>query len=221
MDHLSGRPLATAPLESVPRLLGETHAELHNMDPNPLVKALQDKGIAEYEYGFARRFDWLCERAEQVPWVRPGIDWLRRHRPPGPERPSVCHCDYHPFNVMVDQGEITGVVDWGGLALADPAYDVGNTIVLLTIAFKHLAASMADLPTIDFDEMAELYLAAYRTHRPLESTNLGYYRARRCVQALVEGVEGQQVWQHPLIVQDLLACVHEVTGFQLSVQSTR
>jgi aminoglycoside phosphotransferase (APT) family kinase protein len=150
-----------------------------------------------------------------MPWTGPGIDWLRQHRPAEPGRPSICHCDYHPFNVLVHEGQVTGILDWGGLALADQAYGVGNTLVLLTIAVKHLAASMGAFPTVDVNAMAELYLAAYRTHRPLDGTHLGYYRVRRCVQALIEGVEGQQVWQHPLIVRDLLACIRDLAGIQL------
>jgi aminoglycoside phosphotransferase (APT) family kinase protein len=217
MDYLPGVSLATAPQESVPRLLGQTQAKLHGIDSNALVKWLADQGIARQGYTFASRFDWLCERAKVVPWVRPGMDWLRQHRPPDPERLSVCHGDFHPLNVMVDQGAVTGILDWGGLALADPAYDVGNTLVLLTIAVKNLAASMGLFPGADFDHMAESYLAAYRAQRPLESTHLDYFRARRCVQALVEGAEGQEVWQHPSIVRDLLACIHEVTGMRIEM----
>ena len=67
------------------------------------------------------------------------------------------------------------------------------------------------------DRMAERYLAAYRAHRTLTGTNLDYYRVRRCVRALVEGAEGQEVWQHPLIVQDLLASIHQITNIQLTV----
>jgi hypothetical protein len=37
------------------------------------------------------------------------------------------------------------------------------------------------------------------------------------VRALVEGVEGQKVWQHPLIVRGLLTTIHDVTGIQLSM----
>jgi len=115
---------------------------------------------------------------------------------------------------MYADGKITGILDWGGIA--DPAYDVGNTLVLLAIPFRHLAASMG-FSSIDFDLMADLYLRAYRTHRDLEVINLDYYRVRRCVRALIEGVEGQQVWQHPLIVRDLLATSHDVTGVQVSM----
>ena len=37
------------------------------------------------------------------------------------------------------------------------------------------------------------------------------------VLALVQGVEGQKVWQHPLIERDLLATIHDVTGVQVSM----
>jgi hypothetical protein len=89
--------------------------------------------------------------------------------------------------------------------------------VLITVAFKHLAAAMDDLPPVDFDLMVELYLAAYRTHRPLDGTNLDYYRVRRCVMSLAQGAEGQKVWQHPLTVRDLLAYILDITGIQIIV----
>jgi hypothetical protein len=76
---------------------------------------------------------------------------------------------------------------------------------------------MDGLPSVDWDLMADLYLAAYRTHRSLDDTNLDYYRVRRCVMALVQGFEGQKVWQHPLIVRDLLAYILDITGIQITV----
>ena len=50
MDHLPGRPLAVAPPESVPGLLGKTHAELHNSDPAPLMEMLSEKGVDDDGY---------------------------------------------------------------------------------------------------------------------------------------------------------------------------
>jgi len=89
--------------------------------------------------------------------------------------------------------------------------------VLITIASKHLTASMDAFSYVDWDLMARLYLSAYRTRKPLDDANLDYYRVRRCVMALVQGVEGQKVWQHPLIVRDLLAAIHDITGIQISM----
>jgi aminoglycoside phosphotransferase (APT) family kinase protein len=217
MDHLPGQLLALAPPESVPELMGKTHAELHSIDPEPLIKALQDRGIAEYGYRLASRFDWLRDKADEMPWLRQAVNWLLEHRPPEPERLSVCHGDFHPFNLLYADGKVTGVLDWPGFAITDPVFDVANSIVIITIAAKHLAPSMEGVPSADWDLMADVYLAAYRARRPLDDTSLDFYRVRRCVMALVQGVEGQKVWQHPLIVRDLLAYIFDITGIQITM----
>jgi aminoglycoside phosphotransferase (APT) family kinase protein len=217
MDRLPGQLLAVAPPESVPELMGKTQAELHNIDPAPLIKTLDEKGIAEYVYGLASRFDWLNAKAEKLPWLRQAVDWLLEHRPPEPEHRSVCHGDFHPFNLLYADGKVTGVLDWPGFAVTDPVFDVANSIVIITIAAKHLTASMEGVPSVDWDLMADVYLAAYRAQRSLDDTNLDYYRVRRCVMALIQGVEGQKVWQHPLIVRDLLAYILDGTGIRITI----
>jgi hypothetical protein len=120
-------------------------------------------------------------------------------------------------SLLYADGKVTAVLDWPGFAIADPAFDVANSLVLITISARRLAASIEGLPPVDWDLFADLYLAAYRAHRFLDDTNLDYYRARRCVLALVEGFEGQQVWRRPLIVGDLLAYIQHVTGIQIAV----
>jgi aminoglycoside phosphotransferase (APT) family kinase protein len=217
MDCLPGQPLVAAPMESVPGLLGQTHAELHDIDPAPLIRALHDQGIAERDYRLASRFEELRHRAADLPWIAPGVHWLLANRPPEPERLSVCHGDFHPTNLLYADGRVTGVLDWPGFAIADPAFDVANSLMLITIPVRHMAASMPAFASIDWEGVADLYLAAYRAHRPLDGTNLDYYRVRRCMLALVEGFEGQQVWQHPGIVSDLLAYILELTGIRISV----
>jgi aminoglycoside phosphotransferase (APT) family kinase protein len=217
MDHLPGQTLAVALQEEVSEPLGRAHAELHNLDPVPLIATLREKGINDDGYRLKSRFDWLKSKATEQPWLHQAVDWLLEHRPPEPVRLSICHGDFHPFNIMSADGEITGVLDWGGFSIADPVYDVGNTMVLITVAFRHLAASIEGLPPIHFDRMAECYLAAYRVYRPLDEANLDYYRVRRCVMSLAQGVEGQKVWQHPLIVRDLLAFIRQITGIQITM----
>lgn len=216
MDFLPGQPLIAAPAERMPALLGAMHAALHNTDPAPLLAALNAQGISRDACRIAGRFDWLRDRLAGVPWLHQVADWLLDHRPPESEHPTVCHGDFHPLNILYAEDRVTGVLDWPGFAIADPAYDVGNTIVLLTVPYKNLAASMGFRP-VDWERVVELYLAAYRTHRALNDTYLDCYKVRRCVLALVEGVEGQKVWQHPLIVQDLIATIHDITGIHISM----
>lgn len=217
MDYIPGQLLMNAPPETVPEILGKTHAELHKIDPKALIGALEEQGIDEYAYTLNSRFDWLQGRADKLPWVREGAGWLIDNRPPEPGHLAVCHGDFHALNILVDDGKVTGVLDWPGFAIADPVFDVANTIVLTTIPAKHLTASMEGFSAVDWDFAAELYLSAYRTHKQLDSTNLDYYRVRRCVMALIQGFEGQKVWQHPLIVNDLVGYIHRITGIQITI----
>ena len=60
------------------------------------------------------------------------------------------------------------------------------------------------------------YLSAYQKHRTLELSNLDYYVVRRCLLALLQGVEGQVVWQNPLVVRDVLAQIREKAGLRIS-----
>lgn len=219
MDYLSGQPLMMAPPDTVPALLGKTHAALHSIDPQPLIRTLQEQGIDDSGYSLNSRFDLLKEKARTLPWIREGVRWLIEHRPPEPECLAVCHGDFHPLNILVEDGTVTGVLDWPGFAITDPAFDVANTLVLTTIPAKHLAVSWEGFSSVDWDAVAEGYVSAYRLHRHLDSTNVAYYRVRRCVAALIEGVEGQKVWQHPLIVNDLIGYIHHITGIQITISA--
>ena len=219
MEHLPGSLLVTAPPEHVPAALGEAHAALHELDPAPLVEALEAEGIEASRYRLAGRYDWLRRTGDEMPWIRDGVDWLMANRPSEPARLSVCHGDFHPMNILCVNGEVTGVLDWPGFVIADPALDVANSLVLMTIPAKHLITAPSGAPSLDWVGIEIPYLTAYQARRSLDVANLDYYRVRRCVMALIEGVERQKVWQHPGIVADLLAYVKQVTGISVTMPS--
>jgi aminoglycoside phosphotransferase (APT) family kinase protein len=133
------------------------------------------------------------------------------NRPPESERISVCHGDFHPLNILVQDGRVTGVLDWAGFMVADPIVDVATTVVLTMISAKHL------LSLAEWETAVEMYLDAYayRAHRSLDLKQLDYYKVRRCVMALVDGASGQLVWQHPMIVKDLTEYTREITGIHI------
>jgi aminoglycoside phosphotransferase (APT) family kinase protein len=218
MAYLPGELMMTAPIETIPELLGKTHAALHKIDPEPLIRSLKEGGIQENAYGLSNRLDWLFRKASKLPWLRDGADWLATRRPSDPDSLAVCHGDFHPLNILIDEGRVTGVLDWGGFIIADPVYDVGNTIMLTTIPIKQLGDT-ADMKfsAVDWDIAAQLYLDAYRSVRPLDGKHLDYYRVRRCVFALIQGVEGQVIWQHPLIVKDLVEYIYKITSVRIKM----
>ena len=210
--------MITAPIETIPEVLGKTHAALHGIDTEPLIKSLGEQGIDKNMCRLSVRFDWLKDRTSKLSWIRDGVDWLIENRPPEPERLAVCHGDFHPLNILIQDGEITGVLDWPGFLIADPALDIANTIVLATIPIKYLASTVEqDFSSVDWEMAAELYLDAYRSQRLLDSTHLDYYRIMRSVNALIEGFEGQEVWQHPLMVKDLIEYIHKITEIRITM----
>jgi len=210
MALLPGELMVTLPFETIAGLLGESHAALHCMDPGPLVRSLREQGFAENAYRFGRRLEELRGVEGEYPWLGEGIDWLVAHRPPEPERLSICHGDFHPLNILVQDGQITGVVDWPGFMIADPVMDVANSIVLSAVPARHLFS----VPGVD--KFLGMYLDAYRAHRPLDLTYLHYYQARRCITALLDGARGNRAWQIPAVIEDLIDQVHSATGIRIA-----
>jgi len=220
MDYLPGEPMVMGPMESVPSLLGKNHAALHQIDPDPLVKAIHAAGIDQSGLFVKHRFQSFRKRAGEFPWLREAVEWLVENQPAQPDQLAICHGDYHPLNILVQDGEVTGVLDWSGFLIGDPAIDIGNTLVLITIPFKYVAPSLGfDFSNVDFQDVAEAYLEAYQSVKRLDGTHLNYFRVQRCVNALIEGVQGQAVWQHPLIVKDLLEYIHTVTNLNIDFRN--
>jgi aminoglycoside phosphotransferase (APT) family kinase protein len=212
MALLPGDLMTTAPFETIPGMMGTAHARLHNTDPEPVIRALQEQGFDQRRYRLSGRMDWLQVHASRHPWLKEGVDWLIENCPPEPTGLAVCHGDFHPLNILVQDGQVTGVLDWPGFIVADPVLDIANTVTLTQISAKHILGLQEVGPAV------ELYLDAYRAQRPLDLGNLDYYRARRCIHALWEGAGGQSVWQHPGIVQDLVATTQAVTGLRIEPQ---
>jgi hypothetical protein len=93
--------------------------------------------------------------------------------------------------------------------IGDPAMDVAFTGCLYTVPARVL------IPDLDPEQLEETYLDAYRRARPLDETNIVYYGAIRCVQALLEGAQGQAVWRHPDVLKLLLASIYDVAGIKI------
>jgi aminoglycoside phosphotransferase (APT) family kinase protein len=113
------------------------------------------------------------------------------------------------MNLLVQEGKVTGVLDWPGFLIADPAFDVANTVTLMETSGKHL------LHIEQWEILIQMYLAAYQAERPIDLTHLDYYRVRRCVGALAEGAHGQQVWRQPPVVRDLVEAIEQATGIRV------
>src|SRR5262249_43962750 len=133
MHYVEGQTLLTAMtrpsmLWRAPHLLASAHARLHALDPLPILMALEKAGVPSS----LTRIEDVLVRLQARTQVRglegllPGCAWLAAHRPPAIGRASILHGDFHPGNVLVANGAVTGVIDWPNAGLGEPAADVAT-----------------------------------------------------------------------------------------------
>jgi len=214
MDFSEGDTLLESglPFDQIFKILGTLHAKMHNIDSEPIVQKILEVGWDIESISFDGRLEWYRTQVNlNFPWLSDAVQWLAKNRPSDPEVLRICHCDFHPINILFKDNKVQAVLDWGGFLLADPALDVAITSWLSTVAAKAL------LPDLDFEQLRETYLNAYREIRPLDETNITYYRVFRSVMDMISGAQGQAIMAHPEIVQLQLNSIYEVTGIKIRV----
>lgn len=117
--------------------------------------------------------------------LEPGYVWLaaNQDRVAG-ERPALCHADFHPLNILVDERERLVLIDWAEFQVGDRHFDVGRTIA--TFWFAKLGAQGAAeryLLQASRGFLRRRYLAAYQERLPLDPRRLAYWEAFHVFQA--------------------------------------
>jgi len=212
MDFSEGKTLLDldTPFDQMSDILGNLHARIHKVDPEPIVSKFTEVGWDIGSINIDGRLEWLRTTVNiDFPWLNGAVEWLFENRPNDLEILSVCHCDFHPGNILFKDGKVQAVLDWSGFLVGDPAMDVAWTIFLCTIPIKLL------LPDLDSEQIRKVYLNSYRKTRPLDETNIAYYGTIRSILALIEGVQGHAIWSHPEIFQPLRAFIYEITGIKI------
>ncbi|HZU39285.1 MAG TPA: phosphotransferase, partial [Gemmataceae bacterium] len=153
-----------------PARMADLHTRLHRLPtagfpapPEPLL----GRSLTE--------LDRLIEE-ENMPGLRPGLEWLCQHRPPDPERPAVLHLDFHPLNLLFDGPRRATVLDWCEWDVGDYHADVATTMIL----FKSVALEWHGI----WQNLARWpgrfvllygYLEAYHKQLRLDRHRLRYY----------------------------------------------
>lgn len=177
-------------LVRMPKMLAGLHVALHGLDPEPVRRALSVAGFESDRFSVTSELDDAARDIDRarLDGLRPAFRWLVAHRPPEPPVRVVCHGDFHPLNILVERGRPTGVIDWadGHLRFADPAYDVGATIALLTNAPLDVPPGLSMAAALGRRLLVDAYRRAYLREQPLEPARLRYYEALRTLGFLVE-----------------------------------
>ena len=200
MERAPGRPLVDAQRVGAGGALARAHVRLHALEPEPLLRALDDEGRAAggsfdrsavtYE-GYLAMLDRRIRRSA-LEGLEPGLRWLVERQPREPRRRVICHGDFHPQNLLVAQGELTAVLDWPNTVVAEPELDVASTrsiLALVPIALVAVPAALRPLVALVRPIMVARYLSAYRRARPLDRSRMPYYEAAACMRGLVRAAE--------------------------------
>jgi aminoglycoside phosphotransferase (APT) family kinase protein len=181
MEKLPGRTMMDVMASSGPvtalrmmKLLADTHTRLHDLDGVRLGLAEPDaRSQLENALRGARR---LIEE-DGVRALAPVVSWVEDRRSELPqEGSSVLHLDFHPLNVLVHEGEVSGVIDWPNATVGDAYVDVASTVTLLTTAPAGDVPAWARvlLPAVR-RTLVNRYLSHYGRKRPLDRRRLRLY----------------------------------------------
>jgi aminoglycoside phosphotransferase (APT) family kinase protein len=198
MERVPGRNMLDAMFrpgfQRLPAMLARAQAALHGCDATHF-RAFVDRCADAARIGTVDRDLQQVEvsiRRASLEGLSSTQRWLVEHKPRESESPVICHGDFHPLNVLVSGRDVTGVVDWSWVHLADPEYDVGATVALFTQGPVEMPAFIRPIIGSIRRGMMRAYLRAYARERSLELDRVSYYEALRCLGFLVEAGEKLQ-----------------------------
>jgi aminoglycoside phosphotransferase (APT) family kinase protein len=179
-------------LRHLPRLLADTMATVHGIDPRPVTErvrvvapavALTVDELWAHLHAAADRFDDDA--------LTRALERLHQTRPPQ-DGGVLCHGDLHPLNLLIDHDTVT-VLDWTGAVVAPGAYDVGFTWLLL----RHppLVAPALLRPAIRAGAavLARRFVQRYRYAAPAtDLSHIDWYAGLHAARVLID-LAG---WQH-------------------------
>ena len=204
MERLPGIPLLQARYLNLSRVLVETQLRLHALDAEALLRAMDEEGWDSRAAGgpaISREMitieGHLAQLADRITrgsldGLRPAMAWLVECRPPEQSSRVICHGDFHPHNILFSGRLVTGVIDWPNVVVAEPAYDVATTRIILRFTPMELSALPVPLRWLVAPArlvMVNRYLADYRRRRSIDPRSLAYYEALSAMRALIRAAE--------------------------------
>ncbi len=183
LDGISTRDLvgyAYRWINTVPELTARTQAALHAVDPAPLLTQL-----STVETGTER---WLSRLEQAIDdgaeGFADGVAWLRGNIPKPRAEAAICHGDLHPGNMIFEGRELTAVIDWTTVTIAEPAFDVGWAAMTFQLAPVDAPRPIQRIVARLGTGMTKRFTAAYVSETGVDLFNQRYYEALRCASEL-------------------------------------
>jgi aminoglycoside phosphotransferase (APT) family kinase protein len=205
------------------RLWGEAQTRLHALPAGEFVERLERAGIPGESLTFDSEFGRQRAFVEELDLkdLRPVVDWLMTNRPQA-QPAVVCHGDFQPFNVLADNGRLTGVIDWVKATIAEPAFDYGAMIAILATVPIRASAGVSRAMRALMSNLARTHSRGCRS-MPGGEAALRYYQVFNCLVQLVtvgksraHGNMTQGAYNSSVGVANLRNHVRLLTGIEIT-----
>ncbi len=168
-------PLGPERTHAISLRMIDTLATLHDVDPHAV--GLGDFGMPE---GFLARQVRRWKKQLDASHVRdlPGVERLHdalAASVPAESAPGIVHGDFRLDNLLVENDEVTAVLDWEMATLGDPLTDIALLLVYQRMAELDAGDAVADVATAPGFADADELLARYATHSGRDLSAMGFY----------------------------------------------
>jgi aminoglycoside phosphotransferase (APT) family kinase protein len=223
-----GAILAQLPwlLRHLPMLLADATVRLHALDPEPIraqLAAATAPMAPSTTAAFLSALSTYADDLGRPDLARTGRRLAELHPPPGEE--VVCHGDLHPFNMLVDSDRFT-IIDWTTALIAEPAYDLAFTRLMLVNVPIHVPAVLRVPLHLATRLVAGTFLRQYRRRAriPVSAESLRWYTGLHCLRALIEVAGWTRTGEidahvgHPWLTvgAHFAALLHRLTGIAVA-----
>jgi aminoglycoside phosphotransferase (APT) family kinase protein len=209
MDFVHGETLGEYN-KNVAETLTEVTHQLHQINPEPLRQSLISVGLEErYVSGVGWREDYIL--SNNVEWIKPALEWIKENRPK-PEN-AICHGDLHANNILMENGKVSGILDWAGL-IDDPCRDLGSTLILYSLMAPCITPERAD----EFISRSKRFLDLYSQKRNIDPWKLEYYQAMRCLWVMVGYELGYPVVRSTGMIHKITERFTEITDANIKIE---
>ena len=134
----------------------------------------------------------------------------------------LIHGDFHPLNILAEQGRVTGIIDWSNVVIASAEMDVGSALAnISTVPFdvpRLLSVPLSGLVRL----ILRRYYRAYCKRRALDDVAVRYFQIFRAIaqlasvgQNLAAGQIEGGAFQSEVGVRNLIKLVRKLSGVEL------
>jgi aminoglycoside phosphotransferase (APT) family kinase protein len=137
VPYLPGEPAGVSTLDwaAAATAMGAFLRALHVPAPDDApANPFRGMWVGEREDSFRRNLRTAGERVDQAAALRVWSDAVAAPRFAGP--PVWLHGDLHPLNILVRDGRVSGVIDFGDITSGDPATDLAVAWFLLPLSHR-------------------------------------------------------------------------------------